>query len=130
MKLMLEYEAKNYLQALNSFRMVDETHLIDSERTDLLYCRGYANLATDNTQKALDIFNTLKALDTRYQATAKYYAGYCQYQLGNYAAALPDLLAVENHPEFEDVAPYYITQIYYANKEYNEVENGTRIDFF
>ena len=119
---MLEYEAKNYLQALNSFRMVDETHLIDSERTDLLYCRGYANLATDNTQKALDIFNTLKTLDTRYQATAKYYAGYCQYQLGNYAAALPDLLAVENHPEFEDVAPYYITQIYYANKEYNEVE--------
>ena len=119
---MLEYEAKNYPAALNYFRKVDETHLINREKTDFLFCRAYSNLATEHPEKALDIFNTLKNQDDRYQVTAQYYAGYCLYLLGNYDAALPDLLAVEHNPEFEDVAPYYITQIYYSKKEYNEVE--------
>ena len=124
---MLSYESKKYTQALNHFRKIDETHLIDKEKIDLLFCRGYANLQTGNTVKALEIFKTLKVMESRYQPTARYYTGYCEYVLGNYEAALPDLLAVETHPEFEDVAPYYITQIYYSLKNYSEVDK--RADF-
>ncbi|MGC3977005.1 MAG: tetratricopeptide repeat protein [Paludibacteraceae bacterium] len=119
---MLEYEKKRYAQALEHFRVVDDTHLNDKEQIDFLFCRGYANLETGNYTKARDIFNTLKAMNTTNHPKALYYTGYTEYKLGNYDAALPDLLLIENHPDFADAAPYYITQIYYSKGNYDEVD--------
>lgn len=118
----LRYEDKDYQKALNYFRLVDETHLVEHEKVDYLFSRGYANLATGNNSKALDIFNTLKKMNSPHQAAARYYTGYTEYMLKNYDAALTDLLVVEKHPEFEDIAPYYVAQIYYAGKNYPEME--------
>lgn len=119
---MLEYEGKKYEKALEHFRVVDDTHLNDKEQVDYLFCRGYANLETGNYTKALDIFKTLKAMNTANHPKALYYTGYTEYKLGNYDAALPDLLLIENHPDFADAAPYYVTQIYYAQGNYPEVD--------
>ena len=123
---MLEYENKNYTKALTYFRAINETHLIERDKVDYLFSRGYANLETNNIQKALDIFKTLKSMNSAYQAAARYYTGYSEYRLGNYDAALPDLLAVEKNPEFEDIAPYYIAQIYYSKQDFTEMEK--RVD--
>ena len=118
----LDYERKRYAQAITHFRLVDDTHLNDKEQVDYLFARGYANLETGNYTKALEIFKTLKAMNTANRPKALYYTGYTQYKLGNYDAALPDLLAIESHPAFADAAPYYITQIYFAQKNYPEVD--------
>lgn len=119
---MLRYENKDYRKALTYFRQVDETHLVEREKVDYLFSRGYANLATGNNAKALDIFKTLKSMNSPYQATARYYTGYTEYLMKNYDAALTDLLVAEQHPEFEDIAPYYVAQIYYAKQNYPEME--------
>lgn len=124
---MLEYEAKRFEKALTYFGQVDETHLTEKEKVDYLFSRGYANLEINNIQKAADIFNTLKTMNSAHQPAARYYTGYSEYRLGNYDTALPDLLAVEKNPEFEDIAPYYITQIYYAKGNFNEVEKRADI---
>lgn len=58
---MLEYESRNYDKALAYFRQIDETHLVERDRTDYLFSRGYANLEINDIPKALDIFKTLKA---------------------------------------------------------------------
>lgn len=118
----LRYEDKDYQKALTYFRLVDETHLIDKEKVDYLFSRGYANLATGNNAKALDIFKTLKNMNSPHQAAARYYTGYTEYLMKNYDAALTDLLVAEKHPEFEDIATYYVAQIYYAKKNYPEME--------
>lgn len=119
---MLEYEAKHYAKAISHFRSVDDTHLNEKDQIDYLFCRGYANVETGNFVKALDIFKTLKKMNTANHPKALYYTGYSQYKLGNFNEALPDLLAIENHPDFADAAPYYITQIYYSQENYNEVD--------
>ena len=118
----LDYERKRYAQAIAHFRLVDDTHLNTREQVDYLFTRGYANLETGNYTKALEIFKTLKAMNTANRPKALYYTGYTQYKLGNYEAALPDLLAIESHPAFADAAPYYITQIYFSQKNYHEVD--------
>lgn len=120
---MLEYEAKQYDKALEHFRLVDETNLTQSEKDAYLFSRGYANIETNNIAKALDIFKTLKQTNASNLGAARYYAGYCEYRLGNYEAALPDLLAVEQNPEFENIAPYYVAQIYYSKKNFGEMES-------
>ncbi len=119
---LLRYEDKDYQKAITYFRLVDETHLIDKEKVDYLFSRGYANLATGNNAKALDIFKTLKSMNSPHQAAARYYTGYTEYMMKNYDAALEDLLVAEKHPQFEDIAPYYVAQIYYAKKNYPEME--------
>lgn len=119
---MLEYEKKHYDKALNQFRVVDDTHLDKAEQEDFLFCRGYANLETGKNIQALEIFKTLKKMETGNRPKALYYTGYAEYKLGNYDAALPDLLSIETHPDFEDAAPYYIAQIYYAKGNYEETE--------
>ena len=61
-------------------------------------------------------------MNSPHQATARYYTGYTEYLMKNYDAALTDLLVAEQHPEFEDIAPYYVAQIYYAKQNYPEME--------
>lgn len=119
---MLEYEDRHYEAALSHFRLVDDTHLNEKQQVDYLFCRGYANLETSDYTKALEIFKTLKGMNTGNHPKALYYTGYTEYKLGNYEAALPDLLTIEEHPDFADAAPYYVTQIYYAQKNYPEVD--------
>lgn len=119
---MLEYELRNFTKAVNHFRVVDDSHLSNKDLVDYLFCRGYANLETGNYTKALEIFKTLKGMNTSNRPKALYYTGYTQYKLGNYDEALPDLLTIENHTDFADAAPYYITQIYYSKGNYIEVD--------
>ena len=118
----LQFDAKNYVEALKYYRMVDETHLIDKDKVDYLFSRGYANLTIGNYAKALDIFKTLKRTHSPYQAATRYYTGYTEYLLKNYDAALEDLLVAELHPNYQPIAPYYTAQIYYAKKNYPEME--------
>lgn len=125
----LYYENKDYPKALTFYRLVDETHLANADKVYYLFSRAYANLATGNTTKSLNIFKTLKNMNSPHQAAARYYTGYAEYLLKNYDAALADLLVAEQHPKFQDIAPYYVAQIYYAQKNYPEMEKRATMLF-
>jgi len=118
---MLEYENKKYASALTYFGQVNEDRLGQRERVDFMFCKGYASLETKNYVQALAIFKALKNMNSRYNLSATYYYAYSEYTLGNYAAALPDFLKIEEHPAYKNLVPYYIIQIYYAQKEYDKL---------
>jgi len=117
----LDYEKNDYSKALASFKKIDPSHVNERDRTDLLFYKGYANLQLKKYNDALSYFKTLKGLDTRYNLSATYYCAYTQYSLGNYDDALGDFLKIENNPAYSDIVPYYIIQIYYAKKDYDQV---------
>jgi len=118
---MLEYEKKDYVMAMTYFNQVNEKHLGEREGVDFMFCKGYACLETKNYTEALVIFKELKSMDTRYNLSATYYYAYAEYTLGNYAAALPEFLKIEENPAYKNIVPYYIVQIYYAQKEYDKL---------
>ena len=118
---MLEYEKKQYAQALTYFNNVNDKRLGNRERVDFLFCKGYASLETKNYHLALTIFKELKEMKSRYNLSATYYYAYAEYTLGNYTAALPEFLKIENTPEYKNIVPYYIIQIYYAQKEFDKL---------
>lgn len=118
---MLLYEKKNYADALVYFNQVNDKHLGSRERVDFLFCKGYACLETKNYTQALGIFKELKGMNTRYNLSATYYYAYSEYALGNYTAALPEFLKIEDNPAYKNIVPYYIVQIYYAQKEYDKL---------
>ncbi|HLP06380.1 MAG TPA: tetratricopeptide repeat protein [Paludibacter sp.] len=118
---MLLYEKKDYAGALSHFNLVKEKHLNKRERIDFMFCKGYTCLETRNYSQALLIFKELKGMNTRYTLSATYYYAYSEYSLGNYPAALDEFLKIEDNPAYSNIVPYYIIQIFYAQKDYAKV---------
>jgi len=118
---LMDFQAKKYANALKYFNMVNDKRLGKYERVEYLFSKGFANLQVKNYQAALVIFKELKAMDTRYNLAATYYYAYTEYTLGNYAVALPEFLKLEDNPKYKNIVPYYIIQIYYAQKEYDKL---------
>lgn len=120
---MLKYDAKKYDVALKAFEKLDDKHLNQHERVDYLFCKGYAYLQTKKYPKALEVFKELKEMNTRYQLSATYYYAYSEYTLGNYKVALPEFLKIENTEEYKNIVPYYVIQIYYAQKDFDKLNS-------
>lgn len=125
---MLLYEKKDYKKALNFFNQVIDKNLDKRERVDFMFCKGFACLETKNYHQALPIFKELKGMKTRYDLSATYYYAYTEYTLANYKAALPEFLKIEKEEAYKNIVPYYIIQIYYAQKNYEQLnERGENL---
>jgi TolA-binding protein len=124
---MLLFEKKKYDKALTYFNDVNEKHLGNRERVDFMFCKGYSCLETKNYTQALPIFKELKDMNTRYNLSATYYYAYAQYTLGNYQVALPEFLKIETADAYKNIVPYYIIQIYYAQKEFDKLNDRADI---
>ncbi len=121
----LAVENKNFDQALVFFNLVKEKRLGQRERVECLFSKGYALLQTKNYPAASTIFKDLKVGDTRYKLSSTYYYAYSEYCQKNYTVALPEFLKLENNPAYKNIVPYYIVQIYYAQKNYDELSGRT-----
>ena len=119
----LDVDNKNYDQALVFFNQVKEKRLNEHDRVECLFSKGYALLQTRNYVEASKIFNGLKVVDTRYKLSSTYYYAYSEYCQKNYPVALTEFLKLENNPAYKNIVPYYIVQIYYVQKNYDELNN-------
>lgn len=121
----LAFEKKKYDKAIGYFKKTDETRLGDNEQTAFLFGKGYSLLETKKYEEALQPFGKLSRMNTRYNLSAGYYYSYTLYCMGNYDAALPGFLKIENHPSYKSIVPYYIVQIYYSKKDYDQLNTRT-----
>lgn len=117
----LQTEKGKYKQALKAFAQVKQKELFRLHQPAYLFHKGYAHLQMNETQAALRCFGDLKREENPYTLQARYYYAFCQYSQQNYAKALPDFLAIEHTQTYKDIVPYYIIQIYYAQRQYEEV---------
>jgi len=121
----LVFEKKDYVQAMTWFNQVKDKRLGKEERINFMYCKGYACVETKDYTQSLALFKELKGMNTRYSLSATYYYAYSQYCLGNYTEALPEFLKLEDNPAYKSILPYYIVQIYYAQKDYDKLSERT-----
>ncbi|MBR0196430.1 MAG: tetratricopeptide repeat protein [Paludibacteraceae bacterium] len=127
MQGVLQVEKGHYKQSLKILEQIDVTALTRPHQNDYSFYRGYAYLMMQEYQRASIYFAQLGKGDSRYSAQGNYYHAYCMYKMEKYDAALPALLRLENDPSFAKTVPYYIVQIYYAQKNYEEVESRAEI---
>lgn len=124
-KMMLgvtQVESKHYKQALKNFEEVTLTRLGRDQQPEYMFYRGYAFLMMGEYQKSLTFFSTLRQKATPYTLASRYYYAFAQYKLERYEQALPEFLAIEHTPQYSDIVPYYIVQIYYQQGNLEEVE--------
>lgn len=121
MQGVLYTEKGKYKQADKAFEKVNHKHL--SRATEPLYYfyQGYSLVQQKKYNQALPYMQYLKQSENPYTAQAKYYSGYCYYCQKDYPHAMAEFLPIEQNGAFEQVVPYYIVQIYYAQHKYDKV---------
>lgn len=118
----LLYEQKDYASALKYFSRVNPERFGNEDRTQFLFCKGYACLETGAYQEAEAIFGKLRLQQSEYQTDAIYYYAYACYTLKNYTDALPEFQRIENNEKYREKVAYYLFQIYYHMEDFREMD--------
>lgn len=115
------YDKGLYKEAVEAFDKCDMNFLPDSESADYLFKEGYALLQCQEVERAKNTFARLLSRQTKYNVAANYYKAYTDYLTKDYEKALPVFEELKSDPNYARIVPYYIFQIYYAQKRYDEV---------
>lgn len=125
---MFYYNEKNYRKATVYLSKVSQnTSLSKQNKLEAQFKLAYSYFTLKEFDPALKYFNVIKRQSNQYTAAANYYAGYIEYQKGDYAVALLDLEKAMQDKAYERVIPLMICNVHYASKNYNElVEFGEK----
>lgn len=115
------YKNRNYKKALEWFDFVDERSLNTAQKVEFLYKRGHSRFERKDIVDARTDFFEAKQFESEYKQAATYYFSHIAYEQGDYQTALEGFLQLDNDPVFKPLTPYYIAQIYYKQKKYDQV---------
>jgi TolA-binding protein len=115
------YTIKKWRECIDTYKKVDLTKLSAEQQAELHFKNGYSQFSNKDFEAARISFYEIKDKKTKYTAPASYYYGHIHYQEENYQTALIEFLKLTNDKTFGPIVPYYIVQIYYMQKKYEEI---------
>ena len=115
------FNKKNYKKTIESFDLIEEKNINKEIRAEYSYKKGYAYFELNKFTEARPLLKTATEMESLYKNRAIYYLAFIAYQEQQYQAALEDFMKVQNDPEFKEVVPFYIVQIYLLQKNYDQV---------
>ena len=115
------YEKKNFNTALKWFDFVDQYDLSEDERYEYLFKKGYSSFQRKEYAQARVSFFEIKDTDNKYALPATYYYAHIAYEQENYETALENFLELSDDETFSPIVPYYVSQIYYLQKKWDDV---------
>ncbi len=115
------YDKNNWPDCISWYNRVDRFKLSAEELSEYHFKKGYAYYMRKDYESARVEFYEILEVKSSYTAPATYYYSHIHYEDQNYETALMGFRAIDDDPLFSDIAPYYISQILYLQKKYDEV---------
>lgn len=115
------YQEKNFAKAAGYFQKADFSVLSDENKNTGRFRWGYCLFNLKKLKEASEQFNAIKTQGGQYGPAASYYAGFAEYQEGDYANALIDFKRAEAAAAYAPVVPSLIGNVLYRQKKYDEV---------
>jgi TolA-binding protein len=116
------YRKKDWDDAIKYYeQIISPRYLSEPERSEYLFKKGYAYFQEERMEDAADQFFQMNNASSVYYAPGVYYLAHINYAQAKYAAALKQFQSLESHPQFGEVVPYYIVQIYHFQEEFDNV---------
>lgn len=115
------FNQKNNDKAIEYFGKVKMASLSRDQQVEAKFKLAYSHFGKQEFAKAGNLFNELKGSSNKYTFPASYYAGYCNYRVGNYTEALTDLRRAAQSPEYAPLVPYMIANVYYKQGKYDDL---------
>lgn len=117
----LRYRQKNYKDAIYWLQQANRNALDSEQKAELLFKLGHSHFNSNDYENASRCFFEVKDVQNKYAAPATYYYSHIAYEQKNYATALRGFEKLSTDETFSSFVPYYISQIYYLQREFEKV---------
>ncbi len=116
------FNERQYDKALEYYAEVPTIGLSKGQREELRFKQGYSYFVNKDFPKAKNYFRDA-AQDSKsdYYLPSNYYLGLCHFFEGDYLNAANSFNVVKNDPDYRQEIPYYLTQIYFAQRNFEQV---------
>jgi len=122
------YNEKLYDDAITYFEMIDIDMLTEERMSELVFKKGYCHFVKKEFEKAQLEFSFSRDIKNKYFYPINYYNGMSEYFTGDYEDAVKSFRRVEGSSVYSKHIPYYICQIYFAQKEFDKlISYGERV---
>lgn len=107
------FRNKNFTEALSAYDAVSVDNLGNREVADMKFHQGYSYFSQQNFKAAKPLFDAIRQLpkDPNY-IDANYYYGFISFYEKKYNDAQAAFKIVEEHPNYQNVVPFYVANIY------------------
>jgi tetratricopeptide (TPR) repeat protein len=107
------FRNKDFSKALTAYNEISVDNLSNRELADMKFHQGYAYFSQQNFASAKPLFDAIRQMpkDPNY-IDANYYYGFISFYEKKYSDAQTAFRVVEEHPNYRDVVPYYVANIY------------------
>lgn len=114
------YRKQRLKEAISWYVKVDPSYLDSAESNEFFFKRGYCFFSRNLYDSAKYDFARVKDKPGKYSAEAMYYYSYIAYNQKNYQTAINGFLTLVKDPRFGKAVPYYITELYYLQGDYDK----------
>ncbi len=119
------YRKRNYRRSSDWLEAVRHEYIAEDLRDEYFFMLGYGYFMRNEFERASRAFFVITNRDSPYAAPATYYYSHIAYTDDNLETALRGFLTLRDDETFSGIVPYYIIQIYYKQRRYDDViEHG------
>ncbi len=115
------YNEKQYASSIEYFEKIDIDALSEIKMSELSFKKGYCHFVKKEFDQAQYSFSYSKNIQNKFFYPINYYFGMCEYFNGDYDDAVKSFQRVEDNYIYKSQIPYYIAQIYFAEKNYDQL---------
>lgn len=115
------YYERNYGEAIKWYEKVHINRLPTLDASEAAFKKGYCHFVQKEFKAAKRIFESVKDNKNVFYYPVNYYYGMSQYFLNEYDASVNSFKKVANSSFYGDYIPYYLSQIYFAQKYYDNL---------
>ncbi|MCX6334013.1 MAG: tetratricopeptide repeat protein [Bacteroidia bacterium] len=115
------YQNKSYRKAALYLEQVRRWELSQEKLPEYFFRLGYSLMIKGDKPRAMLMFSEIKDIDTEYTSPALYYFSHLAYEQKMYETAMDGFSRLKNDETFGGVVPFYIVQILYLKKDYDQI---------
>jgi TolA-binding protein len=110
---------KNYKESSDWFSKVKTDDLSESQLIEYKFDLAYSYFIKKKFDEAKPLFREIKDNKEKYYYPSNYYYAFICFYQKEYTEARKSFKAIEDSKMYSSVIPYYLSQIYFLNKEYD-----------
>ena len=125
-----QFYFKNHMldKAIEYYELAGIANLNNKEVINAKFELAYCYFNKSRFDEAEPLLAAVKELGGKYYDAGNYYYGLLAYNQNNYNDALNSFKAIQGNPEYSDVVPYYIAEIYYyTGKKEKALQSALRL---
>ncbi len=122
------FNTGNYEKALEFYEMMGDNDVTGDQRTEVTFKKGYSYFLRRQFPAAKQAFLSIKEKEGEYYMPSNYYYGMIAFFENKFDDAIKSFQRVEKSKQYSASVPYYLVQIYFAQKDFNKViDYGTKL---